>query len=283
MSAAGRVPEVAHPHEPAHSPPNTRGRFRGMTAVVTGGGTGIGAATARRLAAEGAHVIVTGRRPEPIAAVADDVGGEAVVADVTDQGDWDRVVSAVLSATGRLDVLVANAGTEAFGPMGETDPATWRRVQQVNVNGVFLGLRACGDLLAAAGGNVVVVSSVAGLSAASDYAAYVTSKHAVVGLARAAAVEWGPTGVRVNAIAPGWTRTEMAEREAGDLAEANGQSVEDQWADMTQFLPLRRAAAASEVAAAIAFLASSDASFVTGHTLVVDGGGLHVDVGALAF
>lgn len=258
-------------------------RFEGRTAIVTGGGTGIGAATARRLAGEGATVVVTGRREAPLQRVADEVGGIAVVADVTDVAAWERVVDVATDRTGRLDILVANAGTEAFGPIETTDPATWRRVQQVNVDGAFLGLRATAGTLAAVGGNVVLVASVAGLSAAGDYAAYVTSKHAVVGLARAAAVEWGPAGVRVNAIAPGWTRTEMSDREAADLAESHGQSVEDQWVDMTQFLPLRRAAEAEEVAAAIAFLASDDASFVTGHTLVVDGGGLHVDVGGLAF
>ncbi len=255
----------------------------GTTAVVTGGGTGIGAATARLLASRGARVVVTGRRRGPIEAVAAQVDGVALVADVTSPEDWVRVVDAATAGGNGIDVLVANAGTETAGPLGETDPATWRRVQRVNVDGVFLGLRACGDDLVAAGGAVVVVSSVAGLSAAADYAAYVTSKHAVVGLARAAAVEWGPRGVRVNAVAPGWTRTEMSEREAADLAEAHGQSVADQWDDLTRFLPLRRAADPEEVAAAIAFLAGPDSSFITGHTLVVDGGGLHVDVGGLAF
>lgn len=272
---------MATDHDAVGLPP--RHRFRDRVALVTGGGTGIGAATARRLAAEGATVVVTGRRQAPIRSIADEVGGLAVVADVTAPDDWDRVLDATTSRHGRLDLVVANAGIEAFGPITTTMPSAWRDVQSVNVDGVWLGLRATGDALSASGGNVVVVSSVAGLSAAADYAAYVTSKHAVTGLVRAAAVEWGPRGVRVNAVAPGWTRTELSEREVAELAAANERSAAEQWDELTRFLPLRRAAAPEEIAGVIAFLASDEAGFVTGATLVADGGGLHVDVGALGF
>lgn len=260
------------------------GRFSGRTAIVTGGGTGIGAATARRLAAEGARVLVTGRRQEPIDAVAEEIGGHAVRADVTRVEDWERVLQQ-LRAVGAdgVDVLVANAGIETFGSLEDMALDDWRQVQQVNVDGVLLGLRSCLPDLRRRGGNVVVVSSVAGLSAAADYAAYITSKHAVVGLMRAAAVELGPQGIRVNAIAPGWTRTEMSDREVAELARANGRSPEEQWVELTRHLPLRRACEPREIATAIAFLASDDASFVSGQTLGADGGGLVVDVGALGF
>jgi meso-butanediol dehydrogenase/(S,S)-butanediol dehydrogenase/diacetyl reductase len=115
------------------------GRFVGRTVVVTGGGTGIGAATARRFASEGA-LVVTSRRREPIAAVAAAIGGHAVVADVTDEAGWERVLSVVAETTARLDVLVANAGVEAFGALPDTSLEAWRHVQQVNVDGVFLGV-----------------------------------------------------------------------------------------------------------------------------------------------
>lgn len=260
------------------------GRFTGRTAIVTGGGTGIGAATARRLAEEGAHVLVTGRRPEPIEAVADEIGGQAVQADVTRAEDWERVLQQ-LRAQGAegVDVLVANAGIETFGSLEDMALDAWRQVQQVNVDGVLLGIRSCLPGLLNRSGNVVVVSSVAGLSAAADYSAYITSKHAVVGLMRAAAVELGPQGIRVNAIAPGWTWTEMSDREVAELARENGRSPEAQWDELTRYLPLRRACDPREIAAVITFLASDDASFVTGQTIGADGGGLAVDAGALGF
>jgi len=256
----------------------------GGAAIVTGGGTGIGAASAAVLADSGMDVIVTGRRREPIEETAERIGGVAVMADVTDQGDWSRVVDLVESRFGGVDVLVANAGIEAFGSVESVTLNEWRAVQETNVDGVLLGIRAVAPVMRRrGGGSIVVVSSVAGLASGPEYAAYVTSKTALLGLVRSAAVDLGRDGIRVNAICPGWTRTEMSERETGEMAAAQGITVEQMWAKLVAPLPMARAADPMEIATCVGFLAGSGSSFMTGATLVVDGGGSAVDVGTLGF
>lgn len=256
----------------------------GRTAVVTGAGSGIGAAASRLLAQDGATVVVTGRRSGPLEAVAASCGGYAIVADVTDPEDWERVTSVVQDRFGRLDILVANAGVEAFGSVESVSEEDWRTVLRTNVDGVFLGIRAAAPLLRrTGGGSVVVVSSVAGLTAGPQYAAYVTSKTAVLGLVRSAAVDLGPDGIRVNALCPGWTRTEMSEREIAQVAAEQGTTADRLWDALVAPLPLRRTAAADEIAACIRFLAGPESSFVTGAVLTADGGGAAVDVGTLGF
>jgi NAD(P)-dependent dehydrogenase (short-subunit alcohol dehydrogenase family) len=257
---------------------------RRRVAIVTGGGTGIGAATAVALASSGVDVVLTGRRAEPLDEVAGQIGGVAVVADVTIEEDWRRVVATAEERFGGIDVLVANAGIEAFGSVETVDLDEWRAVQQTNVDGALLGIRAVvPSMRARGGGSIVVVSSVAGLTSGPDYAAYVTSKTAVLGLVRSAAVDLGPDGIRVNAICPGWTRTEMSERETELMADEQGVSVEELWGRLVDLLPLRRAADPEEIAACIRFLAGDESSFVTGTVLSADGGGSAVDVGTLGF
>lgn len=259
-------------------------QFAGRVAVVTGGGTGIGAAVARRLASEGADIVVTGRRREPIAAVADEVDGLAVVADVTAPGDWQEVVEATTDRFGGIDVLVANAGMEAFGSAEDVDLEDWGQVQRTNVDGVLHGVRAVAPSMRVRGGGaIVVMSSVAGLSSGPQYAAYVTAKTAVLGLTRSLAVDLAADRIRVNAICPGWTRTEMSERETAEMAAQFGITSEEMWGRLTRWLPMGRPATADEMAGAVRFLVSDDAAFVTGTTLVADGGGEAVDVGTLAF
>jgi len=253
-------------------------------AIVTGGGTGIGAAAARALATAGVSVIVTGRRAEPLQDVADEIGGMAIVADVTCEDDWDRVAALADEELGGVDVLVANAGIEVFGSVETVALDEWRAVQRTNVDGVLLGIRAVvPSMRRKGGGSIVVVSSVAGLTSGPDYAAYVTSKTAVVGLVRSAAVDLGPDRIRVNALCPGWTRTEMSERETELVAKEQGVSAEGLWSKLVEPLPLGRPAAPEEIAACIDFLAGPGASFVTGAVLVADGGGSAVDVGTLGF
>ena len=186
-------------------------------ALITGGGTGIGAATAQRLAADGYQVVVTGRRMEPIEAVASEIGGHAVVSDTSREIDCHKAVETTLEQFGRLDVLIANAGVETFGSAAEVDLTEWRHVMEVNVDGVLLAVRASVEALKESRGAVVVVASVAALAAGPSFSAYVTSKTALLGLVRSLAVDLGPSGVRVNAICPGWVATEMSDREVVEL------------------------------------------------------------------
>lgn len=258
-------------------------RFEGKVAIVTGGGTGIGAATARRLADEGASVVVTGRREEPLRAVADATGGLAVAGDVTAPGSADGVVTRALERFGAIDVLVANAGVGFGGSVTDVTDERWQRTLDVNVTGAMRLVRAAVPSLAERpGAAIVLVSSVSGVVAAPSSAAYVTSKAALIGLTTSIAVDLAPRGIRANAVCPGWVRTEMGDDAMAELIDA-GRTVDEAYELVTDAIPMRRAAAPDEVAACIAFLASDDASYVTGATLAVDGGLLAVDPGALAF
>lgn len=252
-------------------------------ALITGGGSGIGAATAKRLAGDGWSVAITGRRLERLAPVADSIDGLAIQADQSNEADCLRAVAKTVERFGQLDAVVANAGIEALGSADELDLDDWRHVMAVNVDGVLLMARAAIGPLRRTKGSFTVVSSVAGMTAGRHYAAYVTSKTAVLGLVRSMAVDLGPDGIRVNALCPGWTATEMSDRETAELAESLGVSLDEARARLVEHLPLGRMATPEEVAGCIAFLAGPDAGFITGTTLVADGGGAAVDVGTIAY
>jgi NAD(P)-dependent dehydrogenase (short-subunit alcohol dehydrogenase family) len=255
-----------------------------VTALVTGGGTGIGAACARALAAAGHRVVVAGRRREPLEAVAGSLDGAlAVVADATDEGDVARLVAAAVAhGEGTLDVLVNNAGGGGGGTVARMPPAAWRAALELNLTSAFLVLQAAVPHLRRARGAVVNVSSVAGLRAGPAVAGYATAKAGLVMLTRQAALDLAPD-VRVNAVCPGWVRTPLADAEMDALAAALGCDREAAYAAAVAHVPLRRPATAEEVAAVVAFLASPAAAGITGAALPVDGGSTIVDVAATAF
>jgi len=249
-------------------------------ALVTGGGTGIGAAVARRLAADGYDVCVTGRRPEPIRDVAAEVGGLAIVADTGVEADAERAVAEAVEHFGGLDALVLNAGIGGEGSLVDMAPAVFEDVFRVNVTGAFLTARAAIPHLVERRGSIVAISSVSGLRAAPSSLAYCSSKAALTMLTQCIALDHGPDGVRANCLCPGWVRTPMAD---GEMDMLGLDSREEAYAKATQNVPLRRASAPEEIARSVAWLLSDDASYVNGAVIPVDGGVTIVDVGTLVF
>jgi NAD(P)-dependent dehydrogenase (short-subunit alcohol dehydrogenase family) len=235
------------------------------TAVVTGAAQGIGRRVAEALAAEGYRLVLADlREPDDTLDAVRGLGAEAVAVtgDVSSEAD----VAALADAAGAADVLVNNAGVSLLRPAEETTPDDWRRVIDINLTGPFLLCRAFGaGMLARGGGSIVNIASIAGLRAVADRAAYNASKHGLIGLTRTLAAEWGGRGVRVNAVCPGWVKTEM------DAADQAGGGYTDD--DIVGQVPMGRFAAPGDIAAAVAFLADPARSgFVNGVSLPVDGG-----------
>lgn len=252
--------------------------------LITGGGTGIGASAARRFAADGAKVALVARRPGPISEVAAEVDGLAVVADASSRADAERAVDEVVEAYGRLDVVVANAGGHGFAAVADTDDDAWAASFQANVSTAFVMVRAALPQLIASRGTVVIVSSLAGLFAGPSVAGYTVGKHALIGLTRSLARDYGRHGVRVNAVCPGWVETPMADEEMDHFADRAGiGSRAEAYATVTAEVPLGRAAQPAEIAAVIRFLASAESSYITGATIVADGGAHVVDLPTVAF
>lgn len=250
------------------------GRVEGKVALVTGGASGLGAETARRLAREGAAVVLTDLAEGPGQAVADEIAAEGGVAafhvqDVTDEARWAEVVAAVLARFGRLDVLVNSAGIAGGGgPLLEVTFEAWRNMISVNLDGTFLGMKACAPAMVEAGrGSIVNLSSILGKVGLAGAPAYCASKGGVLMLTKAAALELAPLGVRVNSVHPGFIETPMV---LGAFRESeNGNEMRDM---VISRHAMGRLGVPREIADGIVFLAADESSFMTGAELVIDGG-----------
>ena len=249
----------------------------GRVALITGGGTGIGAAIAVRLVSLGARVCISGRREQRLRAIASELPDGSVVTvrgDVSDEDDVRRMVEAAADlGGGRLHVLVNNAGIPINGTIETVSLDDWRRALDVNLTGPMLTMRCALPCLRAAGQAAVVnVASVAALVGNPGITPYATSKAALLALTRQCAIDLGRDGIRVNAVCPGGVRTEMSELQMDGLASRIGGGRDDAFRTVTEHQPLARVADPSEVADAVAFLASDAARFITGAVMPIDGG-----------
>lgn len=246
------------------------GRLHGRKALVTGAATGMGRATAELFSRHGAEIILFGLGGAALDDAAKATGGKAVHGDISDTADVKRAIDACGS---QVDIVVNAAGLLIPDEPETVSNDVWEKTFAVNVTGTMMVCRAAIPLLKKKGGAVVNIASVGAFNASAQNAAYSASKAALVSYTRSLAYAHGPDGIRANALAPGWVRTPMSEEEMEVAAAANGSSPEQEFAALTGRIALRRIADPAEIASCCLFLASDEASFVTGSVLVADGGG----------
>ncbi len=260
-------------------------KLEGRVALITGGGTGIGAAIAERFVAEGARVCITGRRREMLDKVAARLPADAVITcpgDISDPEDTENMVSSALKFGGKLDVLVNNAGIPVHGNITGMDLADWRRALDVNLTGPFLLMKKSIPLMIkAGGGSIINIASLAGLRCIPSGAAYCSSKAGLIMLTQQAALDYGSYKIRCNVICPGAVQTPMLEGAMNEIKNTLNTDLKGAISHFTANSPLQRAAVPEEIAGICTFLAGDDSSFMTGAVLVADGGAAIVDVNAV--
>ncbi len=248
--------------------------FRARVALATGGGSGIGRSASLLFAERGAQVVVVDRDGDAAARVVAEIvgaGGEAlsIQADISVEADTMRMVSDAVERFDRLDYLFANAGIHGTGSVLSTTIDSWDEVLGINLRGSFLSCRAClPHMLEAGGGVIVITSSDSAVQTATEEASYATSKHALIGLTRSIAVDFGPRGIRANVLVPGVTNTPGLE----EIFSSASQSSDSAVRHAAALTPLRRIGEPREVAEVVTFLCSDRASFINGATILVDGG-----------
>lgn len=254
-------------------------QLEGKVALVTGGGTGIGAGVVERFVAEGAKVLITGRREEMLDKVVASLPAGSVtpfVGDVCADGNAQKMVDAALRINGRLDILVNNAAIEDNATLVEMEPAAWRKQVEVNLTGPFLMMRASiPKMIEGGGGAIINVSSVAGVVAPPNAPAYCATKAGVIHLSKQVAVDYGKHNIRCNVICPGPIRTSMLESNFEPLAKLLKTDMDGVFDKVRTNVPLHRIGTPADIAGVFVFLASDDSRFMTGSTVLADGG-MHV-------
>lgn len=243
-------------------------KLQDKVAVITGGSSGIGQAAARRFAAEGAHVFITGRRAAELDRATTAIGGNvtAIQSDVAELGDIERLYREIAAKKGRVDILFANAGVVEHKSLDDVTPDHFDRLFGVNVRGLVFTVQKALPLMKA-GGSIILNASVAGVKAVPDHGVYSATKAAVRAFARTWTAELSGRGIRVNVLSPGATETPMMKNLAGTPEEAEAMK-----AGFLQMIPMARIGRPEEQANAVLFLASDEASYITGIDLQVDGG-----------
>jgi meso-butanediol dehydrogenase / (S,S)-butanediol dehydrogenase / diacetyl reductase len=260
--------------------------LKGKVALITGAGSGIGAATARRFVSEGARVclndIIRDNLEMTVASLHAEVAATCP-GDVTNPGDVERMVETAMSRWGKLNILVNSAGIDPPVTEGKLDLALWHRIIEVNLTGPFLTMKtAIPYIIKSGGGSVINIASLAGLRFFAKKTEYSSAKGGLIALTQQAAVEYGPSNVRCNVICPGGIRTPMMENQTRPLAQMLGKDLDWLLSQMASCTPLRRVGRPEEVAAICSFLASEDSSLMTGGVLLADGGAAVVDVAGAA-
>jgi len=257
------------------------GRLEGKVAIITGGGVGIGGAIAEAFVAEGAKVLISGRRKEILEEFAVKCPADSIAyfaGDVTKIEDAEAMVEAAVSKFGKLDVLVNNAGIDPPGIVTEIPVQQWLDIINTNINGAFYMTRfAIPKMIEQGGGSIINVASLAGVRAIPAMPAYSTTKAALLGFANAVALDYGDKGIRVNTISPGATATDMLKNAMQGLADAQGTDIYGALGLLTRFNPIKRAAEPDEIAPAAVFFASDESRYITGQNLLIDGGATVVD------
>jgi len=257
-------------------------KLKGKVALITGAGTGIGAAIAERFVAEGAKICISGRRKELIEKTAASLPAGSVVTcagDTSKDEDVARMVATVIEFGGRIDVLVNNAAISANGSVADMERRVWRQVIDVNLTGPFMLMQeVIPHMIKAGGGSIINIASVGGLRCLPAMPAYRTSKAALIMLTQQAALDYGARNIRVNAVCPGAIKTDMVEKEFGQIGRMIGMESQAFFDMVSKVLPLQRFGDPKEIGGVCTFLASDDSSFMTGAALVVDAGTAVVDV-----
>jgi NAD(P)-dependent dehydrogenase (short-subunit alcohol dehydrogenase family) len=257
-------------------------QLKGKTALVTGGGKGLGAAIAKRFITEGAKVCISGRQQ----AALDETAGllpsgtmATCSGDVSKLEDVQRMIDTTMDFGGGIDILINNAGIDPAGSVVDLDPEVWRQVMDVNLTGPFLSMKvAIPHMIKAGGGSIINISSLGGLRCLPAMPAYASSKAGLIMLTKQAALDYGRHKIRCNVVCPGATRTKMLENSLRPLGEPLNTDLDGVFDHITSTTPLRRVATPEEMTGICTYLAGDDSTFMTGAVLLIDGGAAIVDV-----